>query len=71
MNCICKKILKLVATSKVESIVGGGDTVALISDIKMEKKFSLNKLIPYFFIFLILLNLLNSDRTCLFVNTFI
>ncbi|MEK7190466.1 MAG: phosphoglycerate kinase [Patescibacteria group bacterium] len=35
-----KKILKLVAVAKVESIVGGGDTVALISEMKMEKKFS-------------------------------
>lgn len=35
-----KKILKLVADSKAESIIGGGDTVALISKMKMEKKFS-------------------------------
>lgn len=35
-----KKILKLVALSKAESIIGGGDTVALISKMKMEKKFS-------------------------------
>ncbi len=35
-----KKILKIVASSKAESIVGGGDTVALISKMKMEKKFS-------------------------------
>ena len=35
-----KKILKLVASSKSESIIGGGDTVALISKMKMEKKFS-------------------------------
>ena len=35
-----KKILKIVAASKAESIVGGGDTVALISEMKMEKKFS-------------------------------
>ena len=35
-----KKILKLVANSKSESIIGGGDTVALISKMKMEKKFS-------------------------------
>ena len=35
-----KQILKLVAKSKAESIIGGGDTVALISEMKMEKKFS-------------------------------
>lgn len=35
-----KKILKLVAQAKAESIVGGGDTVALISEMKMENKFS-------------------------------
>ena len=35
-----KKILKLVASSKAESIIGGGDTVALISEMKMENKFS-------------------------------
>jgi phosphoglycerate kinase len=35
-----KKILKLVATAKAESIIGGGDTVALVSALKMEKKFS-------------------------------
>jgi phosphoglycerate kinase len=35
-----KKILKLVAASQAESIIGGGDTVALISEMKMEKKFS-------------------------------
>jgi phosphoglycerate kinase len=35
-----KKILKMVASAKAESIVGGGDTVALISKMKMEKKFS-------------------------------
>lgn len=35
-----KKILKLVANSKTESIVGGGDTVALISQMKIENKFS-------------------------------
>jgi len=35
-----KKILKLVANSKSESIIGGGDTVALISKMKREKKFS-------------------------------
>ncbi|MBI3888409.1 phosphoglycerate kinase [Candidatus Nomurabacteria bacterium] len=35
-----KKILKLVAESKAESIIGGGDTVNLISKMKMENKFS-------------------------------
>jgi phosphoglycerate kinase len=35
-----KDILHLVAKSKAESIIGGGDTVALISKMKMEKKFS-------------------------------
>lgn len=35
-----KKILKLVGSSKAESIIGGGDTVTLISEMKMEKKFS-------------------------------
>ncbi len=35
-----KEALKLVANSKAESIIGGGDTVALISKMKMEKKFS-------------------------------
>ena len=35
-----KKILKLVAASKAESIIGGGDTVTLISKMKMENKFS-------------------------------
>ncbi len=35
-----KEILKLVALSKAESIIGGGDTVALISEMKMEDKFS-------------------------------
>jgi phosphoglycerate kinase len=35
-----KKILKLVGKSKAESIIGGGDTVSLISEMKMEKKFS-------------------------------
>lgn len=35
-----KKILKLVASSSAESIIGGGDTVTLISKMKMEKKFS-------------------------------
>lgn len=35
-----KRILKLVASSKAESIIGGGDTVALVSQLKMENKFS-------------------------------
>ena len=35
-----KKILKLIASSKAETIIGGGDTVTLISQMKMEKKFS-------------------------------
>ena len=35
-----KKILKLIGKGKAESIIGGGDTVALISKMKIEKKFS-------------------------------
>ncbi|MCE9585391.1 phosphoglycerate kinase [Candidatus Nomurabacteria bacterium] len=35
-----KSVLKLVANSKAESIIGGGDTVSLISENKMEDKFS-------------------------------
>jgi phosphoglycerate kinase len=35
-----KKILKLVALSKAESIIGGGDTITLVSEMKMENKFS-------------------------------
>ena len=35
-----EEILKTVANSKAESIIGGGDTVALISKMKMENKFS-------------------------------
>ncbi|MBI2630714.1 phosphoglycerate kinase [Candidatus Nomurabacteria bacterium] len=35
-----KNVLKLVPASNAESIVGGGDTVALISAMKIEKKFS-------------------------------
>lgn len=35
-----KEILKIVAASKAESIIGGGDTVDLISKMKMENKFS-------------------------------
>lgn len=35
-----KQVLKFVADSEAESIIGGGDTVALISEMKMEDKFS-------------------------------
>jgi len=35
-----KKILKLIGASKARSIIGGGDTIALISEMKMEKDFS-------------------------------
>ena len=35
-----KKILKMVADSNAESIIGGGDTVNLISKMKMEDKFT-------------------------------
>jgi len=35
-----KKILKSVGNSKAISIIGGGDTVALISKMKLEKKFT-------------------------------
>lgn len=35
-----KKILKMVAASNAESVVGGGDTVNLISEMKLEKKLS-------------------------------
>ena len=35
-----KKVLKLVGNGKAESIIGGGDTVALISELKIENKFS-------------------------------
>ncbi|MEK7072097.1 MAG: phosphoglycerate kinase, partial [Patescibacteria group bacterium] len=35
-----KKVLKLIASSKAESIIGGGDTVGVISKMKMENKFS-------------------------------
>ncbi|MDP9249507.1 MAG: phosphoglycerate kinase [bacterium] len=35
-----QKILKLVGAAGGESIIGGGDTVALISKMKMDKKFS-------------------------------
>ena len=34
------KVLKLMASSKARSIVGGGDTVALVSKMKMTNKFS-------------------------------
>lgn len=35
-----KKILKLIADSKAKSIIGGGDTVAIISAMELEKDFS-------------------------------
>lgn len=35
-----KKILKIVASAKAESIIGGGDTVTIVSKMKMEKNFS-------------------------------
>lgn len=35
-----KEILKLISLSKAESIVGGGETVALITELEMEDKFS-------------------------------
>ena len=35
-----EKILKLVASSKTESIIGGGDIVALVSQMKIRNKFS-------------------------------
>ncbi len=35
-----KKILKLIADSKAKSIIGGGDTVALISQMQLEGNFS-------------------------------
>lgn len=35
-----KKTLKLIALSKAESIIGGGDTISFISEMKMEKDFS-------------------------------
>ncbi|MDR3519378.1 MAG: phosphoglycerate kinase [Candidatus Pacebacteria bacterium] len=35
-----KKILKFIANGKAESIIGGGDTVAIISAMKLENKFS-------------------------------
>ena len=35
-----KKLLKAVVRSKAESIIGGGDTIALVSEMKLEKKFT-------------------------------
>ena len=35
-----EKILRLVANSKIESIIGGGDIVALVSQMKIRNKFS-------------------------------
>jgi len=35
-----KKVLELIAASDAESIIGGGDTVALVSEMKMEDKFT-------------------------------
>lgn len=35
-----KEVLKLVAKSKAKTIIGGGDTVQMISEMKMEKKFT-------------------------------
>ena len=35
-----EKVLKLVASSKAKSIIGGGDTVSIISEMKMEDKFT-------------------------------
>ncbi|MBP9715499.1 MAG: phosphoglycerate kinase [Candidatus Pacebacteria bacterium] len=35
-----KAVLKAITKSKAKSIIGGGDTVALISEMKIEKKFS-------------------------------
>ena len=35
-----KKLLKIVASSNAESVIGGGDTVALVSEMKLEKKLS-------------------------------
>ena len=35
-----KKILKLVAASRAESIIGGGDIVGIIEKLKLEKKFT-------------------------------
>ncbi len=35
-----KSVLKIIAKSKATSIIGGGDTVSLISEMKLEKNFS-------------------------------
>ncbi len=35
-----KALLKMIASSKATSIIGGGDTVAVISQMKLEKKFT-------------------------------
>lgn len=35
-----KKILKMIAQTKTTSIIGGGDTVAIISEMKIENKFT-------------------------------
>ncbi|MES2416308.1 MAG: phosphoglycerate kinase [Patescibacteria group bacterium] len=35
-----KEVLKMVAAAKAESIIGGGDTVEIISELKLEDKFS-------------------------------
>ena len=35
-----REILKLMADAKAETIIGGGDTVALVSEMKMDNKFS-------------------------------
>ena len=35
-----KKVLKMVASSKAESIIGGGDIVSIVSEMKIEKKLS-------------------------------
>lgn len=35
-----KKILKFISSVKAESIIGGGDTVALVSEMKLQNKFS-------------------------------
>lgn len=35
-----KKLLKIISNSKTESIIGGGDTVEIISELKIQKKFS-------------------------------
>lgn len=35
-----KEVLKIISKTKAESIIGGGDTVELINEMKMEKEFS-------------------------------